>query len=359
MKASNRYWPHSCAEIALFLLFFAVASANCLPCFAAPKLRVGVITPLTGTLVASGVSVRNSVLLAKSLYDKSDLVTFVFEDDSFLPKNSVSIAKKFIEDKLDAIIIFGTPTAFAVVPVTEQAKMPLLAITIVDKVVQGKEYAVRHFVAWQTENRRLIDEVKRRSYKRVAIVTTVNDASLSLRDGFVKDATVEVVLNEEFSRESMDFQAIATKIKSARPDAVYHLLFAPQGSAFMKALRRIGCTVPVFAAHNVEDPSEAAAAEGTYEGIWFVTGDDRQGADFARAYKEKYGEDPAMGWANAFDYAKMLIEAASTATPVLTYLKQLRNFDGAFGHYGAAEGNTFDLKATVKMVRNSRFVPSD
>lgn len=99
--------------------------------------------PLTGTLVASGVSVRSSILLADSLFDRSDLASFTFEDDGFLPKNSVSIAKKFIDQKMDAIIIFGTPTAFAVVPVTEQAKTPLLAITIVDKVVQGKQYALR------------------------------------------------------------------------------------------------------------------------------------------------------------------------------------------------------------------------
>lgn len=340
-------------RVGLILLLAIVGGETA---FAAPKLRVGVITPLTGTLVASGVSFQNGILLADSLYDKSNLVTFIFEDDGFLPKNSVAIAKKFIADKMDAIMIFGTPTSFAVVPLTEQAKTPLAAVTIVDKVVEGKQYAVRHFVAWQEENRLVLEEVKRRGYKRVAIVATTNSATLSLRDGFVRDAPIEVVLNQEYSPDNMDFQAVAAKIKGVHPDAVYHLLFAPQGSAFMKSLRRVGCEVPVFAAHNVEDPSEVAAAQGTYERMWFVTGDDRNGAPIAREYREKFGEDPAMGWANGFDYAKMIIQAAAAGTPVITYLKQLSNFEGIFGHYGAAQGNTFSLKATVKTIEHSKFV---
>ena len=322
----------------------------------AEHLRIGVISPLSGTLVASGEAVRNAVQLADDLYDKDGLVTFSFEDDGFLPKNSVAIAKKFITEKTDTIIIFGTPTAFAVVPITEQAQMPLAAITIVDRVVEDKKFAVRHFVAWQEENRRLLEEVKIRGYKKVAIVTTINDASLSLRDGFVKAGMVDVVFNEEFPRDHMDFPAIAARVKNAKPDAVYNLLFAPQGSAFAKSLRQLGCDVPIFAAHNVEDPSEIRAAEGGFEGTWFVTGDDSAAQGYLREYREHFHQEPAMGWGNAFDYAKMIIEAAAADRPVLPYLKTLTNFDGAFGHYGAAPGNTFDLRATVKEIRNGKIV---
>lgn len=333
------------------LLVFSVELAS-----AETKLRVGVITPLSGTLVASGESVRNSILLADELFDKSDLATFTFEDDGFQPKNSVTAARKFIAEKVDAIIIFGTPTALAVIPITESARVPLAAITIVDKVVQARQFGVRHFVAWQEENRRLLEEVMKRQYKKVAIVTTINDASLSLRDGFLKDGRIEVVLDKEFVKDDLDFQSVATKIRRAKPDAVYNLLFAPQGSAFMKALRRIGCQTPVFGAHNVEDPSEIAAADGAYDGIWFVTGDDRPGAAYAKAYADRFGIYPAMGWANAFDYAKMMIEAASADIPVLDYLKQLKGFEGAFGRYGATDGNTFELRATIKTINGSSIV---
>ncbi|RIL11893.1 MAG: hypothetical protein DCC75_01460 [Proteobacteria bacterium] len=314
------------------------------------RLRVGVITPLSGTLVASGEAVRNAVILADSLYDDTDLVTFSFEDNGFQPKNSVTIARKFISQGVDAVIIFGTPTSMAVVPLTEQAEITLAAITIVDKVVKDAKYAVRHFVSWQEENRRIVEEVRRRGYKRVAIIATLNDASLALRDGFISGAAVEVVVNQEFSPDNMDFQAVAAKIKSAKPDAVYMLLFAPQGSAFMKVLRALDFRGPVFAAHNVEDPSEISAAQGAFDGIWFVTGDDRSGEPHRKAYQEKFGAYPAMGWGNAFDYAKMIIEAAEKNVPLIDYIKRLKDFEGVFGRYGAAEGNSFTIKAVTKLI---------
>ena len=323
--------------------------------YAEPRLRIGVIAPLTGSIVASGEAVRQSIILADQRYDKSDLVRFEFEDDGFSPKNSVTIARKFIADNVDAIIVFGTPTSLAVAPLTEQARVPLAAISILDRVVDGRQYTVRHFVSWQEENRVLIEEVKRRGYKRVAIVTTSNDASLALRDGFVRDAALTVVLNEEFPREEMDFRAVAARVKSLKPDAVYHLLFSPQGAPFMRSLRDIGCDVPVFAAHNVEDPQEVEAARGAYEKIWYVTGDDRLGRFFFADYRSRYGQYPAMGGANAFDYAKMIIEAAEEGTPVLEKLKGLRDFEGAFGRYGSVPGNAFDLKAVVRSIQGREF----
>ena len=323
---------------------------------AAEEHRIGVIQPLTGPLATSGEAVQRSIALADQLYDKKDEVHFIFEDDGFLPKNSVAAAKKFIAEGVEAVIIFGTPTALAVAPVTEQAKMPLAAISILDKVVQGRECTVRHFVAWQEENRRVIQEAVRRGYRRVAVVAAINDASLALRDGFVRDASAQIVLSEEFQREEMDFRTVAARIRGLKPDAVYHLLFAPQGSAFMKALREAGYSAPVFAVHNVEDPQEVTAAVGAYEGIWYVTGDDRAGRFYAETYRTMYGQYPAMGGANAFDLAKMIIEAVDEGVPVLQKFKTLREFDGAFGRYGAAPGNTFDLRATLRSVRGGQFV---
>jgi ABC-type branched-subunit amino acid transport system substrate-binding protein len=133
-------------------------------------------------------------------------------------------------------------------------------------------------------------------------------------------------------------------------------LFAPQGSAMAKALREVGCSAPIFGVHNVEDPSEVAAAQGTYDGIWYATGDDRAGRFYFDAYRKKYHSYPAMGGANAFDYAKMIIEAAQQSKPLLAHLKGLKDFEGAFGKYGAAPGNTFELRATLRAIRDGKFV---
>ena len=184
----------------------------------------------------------------------------------------------------------------------------------------------------------------------------INDAALALRDGFLAAFPKETVINEEFAKEDTDFRTIATKIKARNPDAVYHLLFAPQGSIFVKSLRQLGYTGAIFAVHNVEDPSEIAASNGTYEGLWFVTGDDMEGREYFDAFKKRFKRYPAMGGPNAFDYGKMIIEAAAAGDALLPRLKTLKNFQGAFGRYDATDGNSFDLKATVKVIKGSGFM---
>ena len=327
-------------------------------CFAEPDkketIKIGVITPLTGVLAASGISVKNSIQLADQIYDTENLVEFSFEDDALQPKNSVSIARKFIAEHKDAIIIFGTPTSMAVAPITEQAKVPLLTITILDKVVKDRSFAFRHFVSWQEENRLVIEQAKVKGYKRIAIVASANDATLALKDGFINQSGLQVVLAEDFIRDDFDFRSLITKVKANKPDAIYNLLFSPQASVFMKSLRESGSKVPVFAVHNVEDPSEIKAAGKAFEGIWYVTGDDSAGTFYRESYQKQYSVLPAMGGSNAFDYAKMIIEAAQKNTPLLDYIKTLKNFSGAFGEYSIAADNSFQLKATVRVLDSLR-----
>ncbi len=335
----------------LVILFLLVSSAH-----ADEPFTVGVIAPLTGGLAASGIAVKNSILLADEKYDTEDKVRFEFNDDGFDPKNSVTIAKKYISDKVGAVLIFGTPTSLAVAPITEQAGTPLLAITIHHKVIEGRKYAFKHFVRWQDENERVLAEVKKRGYKKVAVVTTVNDASLALRDGFVGAGAVQVVMNEEFIKTDTDFRSIVTRLKALKPDSVYLLLFAPQASVFMKTLRAADVQIPVFGVHNVEDPSEVEAAAGAFEGIWFVTGDDTEGGDYVSAYEKKFGLYPAMGGANAFDFAKMVIEAANNKADLVPYLNSLKDFSGAFGTYGSTKSHDFEIKTVVKRIEGDKFV---
>lgn len=240
-------------------------------------------------------------------------------------------------------------------PIAEAEKTPLMAISILDKVTKEKSYVVRHFVSWQVENHLILKEVARLGYKRVAVITTINDATLALRDGFVGSGLSDVVINEEFNRDDMDFRAVIAKINVRKPDAVYLLLFAPQSSTFMKMLRASGFSRPVFAVHNVQDESEVVAASGTFEGIWFITGDDSNGAFYFKRYEQRFGGYPAMGGANAFDLAKMIIEAAQQDKPLLPYLKTLKDFQGVFGTYSAGGDNDFEIEAGVKLIRNAKF----
>ncbi len=82
----------------------------------------------------------------------------------------------------------------------------MVALSIVDKVVDGKSYVFKHWVSSRVENDLLTAEVRRRGYKRVAVIASTNDAMLALRDHFTQSNVVEIVYSEDFSRDETDFR---------------------------------------------------------------------------------------------------------------------------------------------------------
>ncbi len=341
----------------LFLLEVGCLGLGGLAAYADTPVKIGVVAPLTGTKSSIGNTVKNSVTLASSRFNPSGEVKFIFEDDQFLPRNTVSaVSKLLLEDKVDGLLVYGSHTALAVSPLVETAKRPMIAFSIVERLVQGKEFTMKHWVPARTEQAALAEEVKRRGYKRVAIVTMQNDAMYDLRQLFRDSKLAEIVLDEDFPPDNIDFRPTCARIKALNPDAVYNLLWAPQPAVFSKQLRAHGYEGAFFGAHNFEDMNEVKASQGALVGAWFVTLDDRGAGEYFKSYTERFSSYPTAGGVNAFDAAKMMIEGAKS-TNLNTYLHTLKDFDGALGKYSASASNDFEIRAMLKVVGEGGFSP--
>jgi len=79
------------AGFLLSLLGMLVSSAN------AEEKTCGAVLPLSGPMAAVGVSIMNSIILADRQLDHAGRIQFVFEDDQFAPKNTVSAVTKLIQ----------------------------------------------------------------------------------------------------------------------------------------------------------------------------------------------------------------------------------------------------------------------
>lgn len=324
----------------------------------ADTFRIGVVAPLTGGSAASGETVRNSILLAAEQFDPDHDVSFLFEDDQLTPKITVTAVTKLIEiDLVQGLIVFGSPTSLAVNGIAESRRVPMLAFSIVDRVVTDKHFVVKHWVSLATENDMVVREVKNHGYRQVAVIATTNDAMLALRDHFVASKAAEVVLNADFPKEENDFRTVISQIRNLNPDAVYFLLWAPQPGLFAKKLREAGYKGSIFGVHNLEDPNEISAAQGALNGAWFVTGDDSHGEMFLEKYRAKFGKTPTAGGLNAFDSAKLMIEGLRSGK-LNEYLHTVKNFKGAYGVYGASGNNDFTIGAITKKVENGTFYRS-
>ena len=168
---------------------------------------IGVVVPLSGLAVASGQTIKNSIQLA--LEESSNpTVKFLFEDDQFEPKNTVTAVRKLIEiDHVDGLIVWGTPTALAVNGIAEKAKVPLIAFSLLDKVVEDKKFVLKHWLPSSAISAGVASEVVKRHITTVSLVVQSNDAMLKLKDDFLNSNVAKVVSTVEYTRTEDDFRS--------------------------------------------------------------------------------------------------------------------------------------------------------
>lgn len=348
-------------KISAFLIGFALmfqhtCSAQT-PAVCKKFLKIGISLPLTAGAISSGEAVKNSIMLADEKYDSGKCVEFLFEDDQTLAKNTLSIVRKFIDiDHVDGLIVYGTPTSIAVGDIIEKNRVPMIALSILGKVVENKKYAMKHWCTAERLDAAVKREIGKRGYKSVAIVSTQNDAMFGLRDLFKENKPADIVLDEDYVREGSDFRSTIMRMIAKKADAVYVLLYPPQTGIFMKQLREQGFKGDAFGVHNIEDPEEVKVSVGSMLGMWFANGDETAGENYREDYLRRFGIETSLGGASGFDSAKMFIEASQQGGDVNMYLHTLKDFHGAFGVYSATRGNDFDFDAVIKVVEKEGFI---
>lgn len=325
-----------------------------LPCFAKAEpvhTRIGVVCPLTGSAATSGVTLKNSIAMAREKFDPDGSVEFIFEDDQLSPKNTVAAVNKLVTlDKVDGLLVFGSPTSLAVNSIAEAHHTPMIALSIVDRVVAGFSFVVKLWVPARAENDLVVAEVKRRGYQRIAVVATTNDAMLTLKQLAVQSLPERIVSSEDVNREEADLRSVALRVLAKSPDAVYNLMWAPQPGLLAKTLRSLGYRGQIFGVHNLEDPSEIVNSGGSLDGSWMATSDDSAGTDFTSEYRQRFLALPAAGGANAYDAAKLFIQGAKSGD-LNHFLHNVRDFHGACGSFSASGKNDYTIGARLKYIR--------
>ncbi|MCB0324946.1 MAG: ABC transporter substrate-binding protein [Bdellovibrionales bacterium] len=325
----------------------------------AEPARVGVILPLTGDIAVIGGACKNGMELAYAELDPEERAKFelVFEDDQGQPKNTISAFQRLAAaGPLHAVVTASSGTSKSLVPLTERAKVPLIAIASDPAVSRDKEYAVNFWVTPETEVAKLLGEVKAKGYRSVAIVTGVHDGTLSFKSAFhgQKPDSLAVVFDEEYPIDMRDFRTAITSMRATTFDAVFLNLFLGQIGVFARQARELGVTQPLFAVELFEDATEVENANGGLLGQWYVQADEGSGAFFEK-YKARYPEASTFGAGNGYDAVMLIASALREQRRLNDYLHTLKEFSGALGTYSATGDNRFTLPATIKVVTEDGF----
>lgn len=335
------------------VLFFLLLSflANQLYAEGSERQVIGVVAPLTGTSAFVGQAIRDSIILANEQLPKADRYKILIEDDGFKPANTLSAVKKFINnDGVDFIFVLGTNQGMAVKEVIAKAKIPFLSINVNRSVVHGAEQSFLVAPELEALTLKNIEEAKRRGYKKVAVVSTIQDSCLLQKKIFSDSDAFEITNSFEIIPDDLNVREIATRIKLSNPDAVFLSTFPPQGGVLAKRLREIGYRGDFFGGIQQYRAEEIKNSNGALAEAWFTTGSDEHAMMFIDSYKARYGLDPrelSMFSIYAYDGFRLLNQAIKSGD-VLGYLRSVKNFQGASGQLSADGMNGFTFPVAIR-----------
>jgi branched-chain amino acid transport system substrate-binding protein len=291
------------------------------------KLKIGILTTLSGPPAALGTQQRNGFQLAlKQLGGKlgGREVELIVQDDELKPDVAVGKAKAFVErDKVDFVVgpIFSNILIAMMKPITDSGVI-LISPNAGTSNFAGKECNPNFFVtSYQNDqNAEAMGKYAQDTGIKKAFLMAPNyQAGRDELAGFKNNFKGEVADEVYVPLNQLDYSAEISKIAAAAPDAIFVFLPGGMGVNFVKQFRQAGLAdkIKFLSAFTVDEstlPAQQDAALGFFGGsTWAPNLDNPQNKAFVAAYEKEYNAVPASYAFQAYD-AAMLIDSALKAT---------------------------------------------
>jgi branched-chain amino acid transport system substrate-binding protein len=311
---------------------------------AAEVITLGAAVSQTGKYALNGANTKNGYDLAvKAVNEKGGVaiegrgydLQIRYYDDESTPARGTELAERLIQQDHVKFILgpYGSGLTKAMLPIAERYGVPMVEGNGAARELFTKGY--RHiFAVLSTSDQYLsgaIDLVAEQAKKlgkepkdiTVALAMENDPFGQDVRAGVLDDIDkhgMRVVIDDQLPPELNDMSVTLAKVKALKPDVLVVSGHEKGALTAVTQLKALKVEVPVLVmthcdsaklAETLPDASEYAFcaqqwhASLDYKDRWFGSA-----ADFARLYKEAYGEDPPY-------------QAAQSAAAVLVYADAL------------------------------------
>ncbi len=322
-------------------------------------IRIGVSTPITGSLAENGTGTKIAVEMAVEQINANGgingrLIELEIQDSKSDPTQAVQIATMFTEDDtiLAEIGDFASGACIAAAPIYEEAGMVQLSPTASnpDFTLQG-EYMFSIF-GKTTDESEFIAKYLLKKYmqaENVAVIYVNSDwgvEAFELLSGFCDENGINVVSSENFFEGEKDFKAVLPKVRQTSPDAVMLLTNYESRAMIVKPIRLMDWDVNIAVSGLSYSEQLITLGGDSMEGvlceIGFVIDDTNpELLEFATEFETRAGFSPNMMMTCAYDAVNMLAEAMRNCDTLdrASIREALVNLTGFVGLTGPKEFN--------------------
>jgi branched-chain amino acid transport system substrate-binding protein len=256
-------------------------------------------------------------------------VQVIVEDDEASPTKGTTAVRKLIEsDKVCAIVgTYVSGVALAAMKISREYKVPMssggsTAVSVTDANEPGNPWFFRAFPGSDVQGRQsALDTVQALKKKKLAIIHDNSNYGTSLADTFKKvtsEAGAEIVSIDSYNSGEQDFYPVLTKLRVARPDAVYIGGLVAEGATIVRQASEVGLRTQFIGSGSMMTDKfielTGPASEGFAVSSMFEPETPNEtGRAFGERYKARYKINANVHSALGYDSMNIVLEAIKRA----------------------------------------------
>lgn len=305
----------------LAMSVLAATLAIGVPAHAADKVKVGVVTTLSGPAGAPGIDVRDGFNLAlKHLGGKLGGLPAEIQtaDDAFNPETGKQAVDRFVKrDRVDLVTgIIYSNILLAAAPVAFDAKVPFVSANAGPSQLAGKGCSP-WFVssAWQNDgfHEAAGQHATNKAFKNAYLMAPNYPAGKDALTGFKRFYKGKVADEVYVKLGQLDFAAELAQLRAAKPDSVYVFMPGGMGINFVKQFVAAGLSkdttliLPGFSADQDIIPAVGDSMLGLFNSShWSADFDNAENKRFVEDFQKDYKRIPSVYAAQGYDAAMMM-----------------------------------------------------
>lgn len=317
-------------------------------------VRLGVVLPISGPYATYGTSLERGARVAVDRVNREGGVQgrrldLLVRDSGSRPEQAAAKFRELIsKEKVPAVVGGGTSVeALAMAVAAEQEKRVLISPSASSpELTPAGEWVFRNWPSDEIEARTMADFAAFTLHvTQIAIVEEDSAYARGIVGAFV---THFEKAGRSYERivlplRNTDYLEAVKRVHALRPEAqaVYIVGYEEKLVPLQRALKASGLDIPVLSVSALSDGDILKKSAAELEGIVFARpsydpdSDSPASQEFLVAYQARYGSEPDIYAAHAYDSVRLLAEAMAMEgvgpEEVKRGLLKIKNFPGASG----------------------------
>jgi len=278
---------------------------------------IGVSGPLTGQYAQYGAQWKKGFDLALDEINASGGINgrplqYVFEDTQSDPRQTVTVARKYVADERIAVEVgdFSSAASMAASPIYQAAEMVQFGFTNSHPdFTKGGDYVWSNAVNQKDEMPLLADFLRDLGLKKIAVLHLNSDWGRTAKDLLVeavKQRGGEITGAEGYLTDEKDFRSAIVRLRGGNPDSIALISYYPDGAQLTRQIRQAGITLPIVAGGSIYSPKFLELGGDSVNGVLttvpFFPDDPRPLVQtFVKNFVKKFGEQPDAYNGRAYD----------------------------------------------------------